>query len=160
MGLTETLLSGWRGTAFKEWTVLAKLTAGSGLPETPVYFTAQPDTGVTGSIRPNATGAPLYHGTAGYFLNPAAYTTPAAGEWGDARRDSIIGPDEFTLDGALARTFRLKGTRNLDVRMDATNPLNHATYTTWNTTVNGTTFGLPAAVNPMRSLQITGRLRF
>ncbi|HEX4065445.1 MAG TPA: carboxypeptidase-like regulatory domain-containing protein [Acidobacteriaceae bacterium] len=160
MGLTETLLNGWRGTAFKEWTVLAKLTAGSGLPETPVYFTAQPGTGVTGSIRPTATGAPLYHGTAGYFLNPAAYTAPAAGEWGDARRDSIIGPEEFTLDGALARTFRLKSTRSLDVRMDATNPLNHATYTTWNTTVNGTTFGLPAGVNPMRSLQITGRLRF
>ncbi len=160
MGLAETLLSGWRGTVFKEWTVLAKLTAGSGLPETPVYFTAQPGTGVTGSIRPDVTGAPLYHGPAGYFLNPAAYAAPAAGQWGNARRDSIVGPDEFTLDGAMARTFRLKGTRSLDVRIDATNLLNHATYTTWNTTVNGTTFGLPAAVNPMRSLQITGRLRF
>jgi hypothetical protein len=26
--------------------------------------------------------------------------------------------------------------------------------------VNSTTFGLPASANPMRSLQITGRLRF
>jgi len=89
MGLTETLLNGWRGTVFKEWTVLAKLTAGSGLPETPVYF--------TGSIRPDVTGAPLDKGPAGYFLNPAAYAAAATGQWGDARRDSIIGPDEFTL---------------------------------------------------------------
>jgi hypothetical protein len=160
MGLTETLLSGWRGTLFKEWTVLTKLTAGSGFPETPTFLTAVPGTGVTGSIRPDVTSAPLYAGTEGRFLNAAAYTAPAGGQWGDARRDSIIGPDEFTLDGALARTFRLKGTRSLDVRMDATNPLNHATYTSWNATVNSTTFGLPAGANPMRSLQLTGRLRF
>ncbi|MGB6133956.1 MAG: TonB-dependent receptor [Acidobacteriaceae bacterium] len=160
MGLTETLLSGWRGTLFKEWTVMTKMTAGSGLPETPELLTAIPGTGVTGPLRPNVTGAPLYKGPAGYFLNAAAYAAPAAGEWGDARRDSIVGPDEFTLDAALARTFRLRSTRNLDVRIDATNPLNHASYTDWNTVVNGTTFGLPAAVNPMRSLQVTGRLRF
>ncbi|MGA8159396.1 MAG: carboxypeptidase regulatory-like domain-containing protein [Acidobacteriaceae bacterium] len=160
MGLTETLLSGWGGTLFKEWTVMTKMTAGSGLPETPELLTAIPGTGVTGPLRPNVTGAALYTGPAGYFLNAAAYAAPAAGEWGDARRDSIIGPDDFTLDGALARTFRLRGTRSLDVRVDATNPLNHATYTTWNTVVNSTTFGLPAAVNPMRSLQVTGRLRF
>jgi trimeric autotransporter adhesin len=160
MGLTETLLSGWRGTVFKEWTVLTRVTTGSGLPETPTFLAAAPGTGVTGTIRPDVTGAPLHTGPAGYFLNAAAYTAPAAGEWGDARRDSVIGPDVFTLDAALARTFQLKAARSFDVRVDATNPLNHATYTTWNTIVNSTTFGLPAAVNPMRSLQVTGRLRF
>lgn len=160
MGLTETLLSGWRGRYFKEWTVLMKLTAGSGLPETPNFLAAVPGTGVTGSIRPDVTGAPLNQGSAGRFLNPAAFTAPPSGQWGDARRDSIIGPDVFTFDSSMARTFRLKGTQSLDVRVDATNPLNHATWTTWNATVNSTTFGLPAGVNPMRSLQVTGRLRF
>lgn len=160
MGLTETLLNGWKGRFFKEWTVMTKLTAGSGLPETPNLVAAIPGTGVTGPLRPNVTGAPLYTGPSGYFLNAAAFAAPAAGEWGDARRDSIIGPDVFSLDGAMARTFRLRGTKSLDVRVDATNPLNHATYTTWNATVNSVTFGLPAAVNPMRSLQVTGRLRF
>lgn len=160
MGLTETLLSGWKGTALKEWTVLAKLTAGSGLPETPNIVTALPGTGQTGTLRPDVTGAPLYHAPSGHFLNVAAFTPPPPGQWGDARRDSIIGPDEFTFDGALARTFRLKSTRSLDVRVDATNPLNHASWTAWNTTVNSVTFGLPAAANPMRSLQVTGRLRF
>lgn len=160
MGLTETLLSGWRGTAFKEWTIVTKLTAGSGFPETPIFLAAVPGTGVTGPIRPDLTGAQLYAGTAGRSLNPGAYAAPAAGQWGDARRNSIIGPDAFHLDGALARTFRLKGTRALDVRVDATNPLNHATYSTWNTVVNSPIFGLPTAANPMRSLQLTGRLRF
>jgi trimeric autotransporter adhesin len=160
MGLTETLLSGWRGKWFKEWTVMAKTTAGSGLPETPTFLAAAPGTGVTGTIRPDVTGAPLYTGPSGHFLNTAAYSAPPAGEWGDARRDSIVGPDVFTFDSSLARTFRLKSTRSLDVRVDATNPLNHITYTSWNSTVNSTTFGLPAAANAMRSLQVTGRLRF
>lgn len=160
MGLTETLLNGWRGTLFKEWTVMTKMSAGSGLPATPTYLDAVPETGVTGPIRPNVTGAPLYTAQAGRFLNAAAYAAPTAGQWGNARRDSIIGPDVFTLDGALARTFRLRGTTNLDVRVDATNPLNHVTYTTWNTVVNSRTFGLPAAANPMRSLQVTARMRF
>ena len=47
---------------------------------------------------------------------------------------------------------------NLDLRVDATNALNHVSYTTWNTTVNSTQFGLPAAANAMRSVQTTVRL--
>jgi hypothetical protein len=161
MGLGgETLLSGWRGTLFKEWTVMTQITAGSGLPENPILLADVTDTGYTNIIRPNPTGASLYSGPAGYYLNPAAFTTPPAGEWGTARRNSITGPDEFSLDSAMARTFRVRSKWNLDTRVEATNMLNHAAWTAWNTTVNNTLFGLPAAANPMRSLQLIGRLRF
>lgn len=159
-----TLLTGWRGRAFKEWTVLAQFSAGSGLPETPIYLAAVPGTGVTGTIRPNLTGAPIHVLSDGRFLNAAAYTAPAAGQWGNASRDSITGPGTFSLNGSLARTFRLKAPFNLDVKLDAQNLLNHAVYTGYNTTINSTgtntTFGLPTAVNGMRTVQITGRLRF
>jgi hypothetical protein len=60
----------------------------------------------------------------------------------------------------MARRLRLKSPFNLDIRFDATNMLNHAVYTGWNTVVNSTTFGLPAAASQMRSLQATARLRF
>jgi hypothetical protein len=155
-----TILSGWRGTLLKEWTVVSQISAGSGLPQTPVYLSAVPNTGVTGTIRPNLTGQPIYRASAGYFLNSAAFSAPASGEWGTARRDSITGPGQFSLDTSLARTFRLRDPLNLDIRLDATNLLNHAVFNAWNTTVNSTTFGLPATTNPMRSLQLTGRLRF
>jgi hypothetical protein len=156
----NTLLSGWRGRLLKEWTVTSLIAAGSGLPETPVYLAAVPGTGITGTIRPDLTGAPIYQATDGYHLNVAAYKAPTAGQWGAAGRNSITGPDEFSLDAALARTFQLRTTLNLDVRLDATNLLNHVSFTSWNSTVNSTTFGLPAAANDMRSLQITARLRF
>jgi hypothetical protein len=162
------LLNGWRGKVLRRWTVLGKIVAGSGLPETPVYLAAVPGTGVTGSIRPSLTGAPLYAAPAGLHLNPAAYMAPLAGAWGNAGRNSITGPDEFTFDASLQRSFRLKDRYNLDLRVDSTNLLNHVVFTSWNTTLNpglnsasnSPLFGLPAAANAMRSLQTTLRLRF
>jgi hypothetical protein len=167
-----TLLSGWRGRAFKEWTVTGQIAAGSGLPETPVYLAAVPGTGVTGSIRPDRTSEPIHIATGGRFLNPAAYAAPQPGQWGDAGRDSITGPGEFTFNASLARTFRVGKSYNLDIRVDTTNLLNHAVFTSWNAILNPATgaasnpalssplFGTPAAANAMRSLQTTMRLRF
>jgi hypothetical protein len=156
----DTLLSGWRGRLLKEWTVTSLISAGSGLPETPVFLAAVPGTGITGTIRPDLTGAPIYQASDGYHLNVAAYAAPVAGQWGAAGRNSITGPNQFSLDAALDRTFQLRTTLNLDIRLDATNLLNHVSFTSWNSTVNSTTFGLPAAANDMRSLQVTARLRF
>jgi len=170
-----TLLGGWRGRALKEWTVLGQIVAGSGLPETPSYLAAVSGTGVTGPIRPDRTTAPIYGGVLGHFLNPAAYAAPQSGQWGDAGRDSIIGPGQFTFNASLARTLRLTKRYNLDVRVQATNLLNHVVFTSWNTSLNPISnqttssvftptlnplFGLPASTNAMRSLQTTARLRF
>jgi hypothetical protein len=154
------LMTGWRGRLFKEWTAVTQITFGTGMPETPTYLAAVPGTGFTGTIRPNVTGASIYAGAAGLHLNEAAYAAPTAGEWGTAGRDSITGPGQFSLDSSLERTFRTSTRFNLIARIDATNTLNHAVFSGWMTTVNSTQFGLPAAANPMRSLQTTIRLRF
>ena len=166
------LLGGWRGKLLKRWTITGQITAASGLPESPVYLAAVTGTGVTGPIRPSLTGSPLYAAPAGLHLNPGAYKAPLTGEWGDAGRNSITGPGQFVFNGQLQRSFRLKDRYNLDVRADSTNLLNHVVFTSWNTTLNPASnagsnpaltsplFGLPAAANAMRSLQITMRLRF
>ena len=155
-----TLLSGWRGALYKQWTVTSQISAGSGLPLTPVYLAAVNGTGITGSIRPDYTGAALYSAPSGLFLNPAAYAVPAPGQWGDAGRDSITGPSQFSLNASLGRTFRISDRFNLDLRVDSTNALNHVVYSSWNTTVTSAQFGLPTSANAMRSLQTTLRLRF
>jgi len=154
-----TLLSGWRGALLKEWTFATLTGAGSGLPQTPIYLSPVQGTGVTGTIRPEYTGAPLYSAPAGRFLNPDAYVTPLPGQWGNAGRDSITGPAQFTVNASLGRTFRVSDRLNLDLRLDATNALNHVTFTTWNTVVN-TQFGLPTGTNDMRSIVTNLRLRF
>lgn len=156
----HSMMSGWRGAAYKEWTVQGTLTYGSGLPETPLYAVPLPGTGYTGNLRPSVTGASVTAAPTGYFLNPAAYTKPALGQFGDAGRNSITGPNAFGLNASAARTFRLSQRFNLDARVDATNVLNHVTYSAWNTVYQSTQFGLPTATSPMRSLQTTVRLRF
>jgi hypothetical protein len=158
------LMSGWRGMLLKKWAVTSLVTAGSGLPQTPVFLAAVAGTGVTGSIRPKLTGAPIYAAPAGFHLNAAAYAPPLAGQWGDAGRNSIRGPSQFTFNASLQRSFRLKDRYNLDLRVDSTNLLNHVVFTNWNATLNPSLsnplFGLPTAANAMRSLQTTLRLRF
>jgi trimeric autotransporter adhesin len=161
MGLRGgTLLTGWKGALLKEWTFASDITAGSGLPLTPVYLASVQGTGVTGSIRPNYTGAPLYNAPAGLHLNPAAYSIPLPGQWGNAGRNTIIGPSQFLLNASLGRTFRLNDRFNLDLRFDSTNALNRVNFAAWNTTIGSPTFGLPSSANAMRSVETVARLRF
>ena len=155
-----TLVNGWKGALFKEWTAASQITAATGMPLTPVDFVAVTGTGVTGTIRPEYTGAPLYNAPAGLFLNPAAYAAPPPGEWGNAGRNSITGPSQFTLSGSFGRVFQVTERFGLEFRVDATNALNHVTFPSWNTTANSSQFGLPNPANAMRSLQTTLRLRF
>ena len=160
MGMSGgTLLSGWRGRLYKEWTVQTQITAGTGLPQTPIDSSVVV-AGYSAFVRPNVTGAPLYAAPPGLFLNPAAYAPPAPGQWGDARRDGITGPNQFSLNAAMVRTFRLDSKINLDVQIAAANALNHVSYTAWVPNINSTQFGLPAAANSMRSIQTSLRLRF
>jgi hypothetical protein len=155
-----TLVDGLKGRLFKDWTFTAELTTGSGLPLTPVYPTFVPGTGVIGAIRAATTGASVDVVPEGYYLNPAAYAPPAAGEWGSAGRNSVVGPAQFLLDASIARTFRWGDRLNLDWRIDATNVLNRVTYASVNTLVTSPQFGLPDRPNAMRQLRSSLRLRF
>ena len=153
-------MSGWRGALFKDWTVTGQLTAGTGQPLSPVYFAPVRGTGITGVLRPQYTGAPLYSAPPGLYLNPAAYAAPPAGQWGNAGRNTITGPAQFALNASMMRTFRLSDRFSADLRMDAANVLNHVVYTSWNTTFSSAQFGLPTGANAMRTLQTNLRVRF
>jgi hypothetical protein len=143
-----TLLTGWKGALFKEWTFSSQIAAGSGQPETPVYLAAVQGTGVTGTIRPDYIG--------GFSRSLSSYEAPLPGKWGSAGRDSITGPAQFSLNASVGRTFRVSDRLNLDLRVDAADALNHVAFTSWNTIVNSTQFGSPAAANAMRSMHGMG----
>ena len=155
-----TLMGGWKGALSKDWTFTTQINAGSGLPLTPVYLSAVSGTGVTGSIRPDYTGAGIYDAPQGLHLNPAAVAPPQPGQWGNAGRNSITGPSQFGLSASLSRSFRLGDRWNADLRIDALNALNHVTYPSWVTAITSAQFGLPVAANAMRRVQTTFRLRF
>lgn len=154
------LMSGWRGTMLKDWTITTQFTAGSGLPETPQYSVAVAGTGVTGSIRPNYTGLSLYDAPPGLSLNPAAFTAPSPGHWGNAGRNSITGPGQLSLNASAGRTFRLTDRFSADLRIDASNMLNHPVFGSWNASITSSQFGLPVNPGAMRLLQTNLRVRF
>jgi trimeric autotransporter adhesin len=154
-----TLMGGWRGRLLKDWTIVGTSVIGTGLPQSPLYLAAVPDTGYF-TIRPDLTGAPIGLSNGNQHLNPAAYSAPVSGQWGLAGRNSITGPTQFTLDTSLNRTFRPSGKFFLDAKVAATNMLNHPVFTQWNATVNSAQFGFPISTNAMRSLETSLRLRF
>jgi hypothetical protein len=155
-----TLTKGWRAVLLKEWTFSGQINSASGYPLTPVYPSAVLGTGFTGPLRPDYTGTDIKTAPPGLHLNPAAFTAPETGRWGNAGRNSIPGPSQFGLNASLSRTFRTSDRTSLDLNVEANNALNHVTFPSWNTTVGSTQFGVPIAANPMRSVQTTLRWRF
>jgi hypothetical protein len=162
MGLGgHTLLSGWRGVVYKEWSFIATVSAASGTPETPTYAATVPGTAFSNIFRPDYTGKSLSSSSPGF--NPLAFTVPAAGSFGNARRDSIPGPDQFGLSATMRRDFRLHDRYTLGAEIDANNVLNHVVYTSWYNSISPSNpnplFGTPSNTNSMRSITITLRLR-
>jgi hypothetical protein len=146
--------------ALRNWLFTSQLSVGSGLPLTPLYLTSLAGTGITGMLRGSYTGAPTGDAPPGYYVNPAAFAAPAAGEWGNAGRNSITGPEQFSLNAGITRTFLLSNRWSMDWRIDATNALNRVTYSGLNTVVGSPQFGLPNRANPMRKLLSSFRVRF
>jgi trimeric autotransporter adhesin len=160
MGLRGALANNWKGKALRDWTVSTQVNTGTGLPLSPVYLAASAGSGVTGTIRPDVTGADVYAAPSGLNLNPAAFRAPQPGQWGNALRNSITGPSQFSMNAAMNRSFQLRDRISLDFRLDVTNVLNTPVFPSWNTTINSAQFGLPGAANAMRSVQTGVRARF
>jgi hypothetical protein len=157
-----TLMDGMKGTLFKDWTFTSQITAGSGTPVTPTFFSPVGATGIIGATRPSLTGVSPDTAEEGRYANPAAFAAPAAGEWGNAPRNFITGPSQFSMNASVARTFRVGERVNMDFRIDATNVLNRVTYNGIYTQFsnNSDLFGFPSRTNDMRRLRTSVRFRF
>jgi hypothetical protein len=153
------LTRGLKGSIFRGWTIMTTMAVASGAPLTPTVLNrALGGTGITGPLRAYYTGAPVFLDDG--VLSPAAFIAPAPGTYGNAGRNIITGPNMFSLNASANRTIRLGERRNMDLRVDARNVLNHAYFNSWNTTVGSTQYGLLQSPGAMRSLTVTMRLRF
>ncbi len=149
---------------FGDWQWSGDWTIASGFPFTPRILGSFTDvnSGVNGTLRANVTGEPvsLPNPSIAEWFNTEAFVAPPPGQYGDARRNSIIGPGEVVFDMAMTKVFPLKESRMFEVRMSATNVFNHPVYTSIDTVVNSPTFGRVTAVGAMRSVLMTVRFRF
>ena len=153
---------GWKTKAFSGWTLSSTFTYHTGNPLTATipYINGSGRSAVVGQLRAEATGLSMA-GTEGAYFNLNAFTLPAAGEYGDAGRNTITGPGLYSLNGALNRAWRFGDTRRqLQLRLSANNAFNHVQITGFGTQVNAATYGLATAASGTRTVQLMLRLNF
>lgn len=153
---------GRAGRLLRNWSLTGSITAESGTPLTARVLdndTQLAQTNGVGSERADATGLPVTSGTG--LFNVAAFTVPPPGQFGNAGRNTIPGPDLVTVNATFGRSFQFGDTRRrLEFRAEANNILNQVNFTNVATVVGASNYGLPTAAAAMRSLDIVMRFRF
>jgi hypothetical protein len=154
--------STWTARLLKDWSLSGSVVAETGLPLTATVLGNLADTAGTGTIgsgRANATGADL-SASQGFF-NLGAFTPPPPGQFGNAGRNTIPGPGSFSVNMSFSRSFKLgEGRKRLEFRAEANNLFNQVNFTSYNTVVNSTNYGLVTAAGNMRTLDAVVRFRF
>ena len=95
-----------------------------------------------------------------HAFNTAAFSIPPPGTFGNAGRNTIVGPGSSNVSLALLRSVTLGRTRSLSFQIQANNIFNTVQFATIDTVVNSPTFGEVTATRPMRRVQLVIRLRF
>lgn len=156
-------MNGWKGKLLRDWTVMNILMIRSGTPLTATASGTRSitgGTGVSGSVRADATGLPVEATSTSPYFNTAAFAQPVSGFWGSAGRNTIPGPTTFSLNASLGRSFPVGERRNIELRMEANNVLNRVTITGFGTAVGSSTFGVASSAAAMRMMTASLRFRF
>jgi hypothetical protein len=155
-GKAQEILGGWQWSG--DWTIA------SGLPFTPrvIGSYSNVNSGVNGTLRADVTGEPvsISNPSVSEWFNTAAFVVPPAGQYGNARRNSVTGPGEVLFDMAMTKLIPLKESRTVELRFAASNVFNHPIYSSIDTVVNSPTFGQVISVASMRTVLMTARFRF
>jgi len=142
--LADTIAGGWQ--------VSGTLYAATGQPFT--VFGTQNTYQLAGSPFPNriagvstkpehqtthcAAGSGAQSGCLNEWYNPAAFSRPANGTFGNVRRNSLYGPGISQVNLSAGKTFSLPlEAIKLAFRADATNALNHANFSAPSGTLSG-----------------------
>jgi hypothetical protein len=95
------------------------------------------------------------------WLNPAAFSDPAANTFGNCPRDSFVGPGFKNVDAQLSKSFPIHENLSLDFRAEAFNLLNHPNFSLPNSSeATPALFGkITGALSP-RILQFAAKILF
>lgn len=95
------------------------------------------------------------------WLNPAAFAAPAAGTYGTMPLDAFKGPGRWNIDSNLSRNFRLTGSKQLQLRIEAFNLLNHENPSNPVTNLSSANFGQVTSLSQApRIIQLATKLSF
>jgi hypothetical protein len=150
-GPTDWFLGGWQtnGLLFTQ----------SGLYFSPVLGTSTTNTG-TGS-RPNITGKVTYPKTLTNWFSASAFSSPAQYTYGNAGRNSLIGPGRTNVDMSIFKSFPVHEQMYFQFRFEAFNVFNHPQFGYPNPTVGTAQVGsITSIVGNPRNLQASLQFQF
>jgi hypothetical protein len=154
------------------WQVASSLVIQSGQPFTPTMSNGTNSYSLAGNNfawYPNITGTPQLAGRSIHqWFNEAAFAVPASGTFGNERRNQLTGPGLNTVNFSLGKTFAIWEQVHLQIRADANNAFNHASFglPSGSLSVNGSggiatgTSTITSTTVPGRTVQLSGRLTF
>jgi hypothetical protein len=163
-------LTGVAGHALGGWQMNGSVSWQTGLP-----FTVTDQTAVSGiiGVGGNAERPMLLRddirvsnptvGSAGQFLDPAAFALPATGALGNAPRNIGFGPNQSVVNLSLFKSFRLTESMNLQFRTETFNLANHPIFDRPQSNFGNPNFGKVTAVAPgysPRQIQFALKLIF
>jgi hypothetical protein len=102
------------------------------------------------------------------WINPAAFSIPANGTWGNAGKNIVQGPGLFQIDAALSRSIKITERTSAMLRMEVFNLFNHPDLGNPNTNFSSPLFGqitsvantTPIGTGSARSIQLAARFTF
>jgi hypothetical protein len=147
------------------WQVGGIWTVQSGFPITPTVGGADRSGNGAGFDRPNATGVSPYLSspTPARWWTPASLTANVPGTFGNAGRNSLIGPGYFTVDASAHKEFHMpyRESHMLQFRMEAFNVLNHPVWGIPNANILSSGFGtITGTAISMRQMQLALKYSF
>jgi Carboxypeptidase regulatory-like domain/TonB dependent receptor len=130
------------GPVLRRWQLSGTVTLQDGTPEDPYYFAVDYANSGTPN-RPNivpgqSVALPRDQRTIEHWFNTAAFSAPAPFTFGNAGRDTIIGPGINIFDLAIDRRFRILEGHTLEFRAESFNVFNHPN---WGIPLNNPDFG-------------------
>jgi len=150
-GLTKTVLGGW--------TLSGIVTAESGLAYTETAPNSSLGMGGNVTNRPDLNGTISYPQTLTEWFNPAAFTAPAAGVFGNEAKGALRGPGRDNWDVSLFKDFAFNERAGLQLRFESFNTFNHTQWNGLNTSFGSGAGAITSAFDP-RVLQLGAKIHF
>ncbi|HEY2019492.1 MAG TPA: TonB-dependent receptor [Bryobacteraceae bacterium] len=153
--LAEAVVGGWQAGSIVTWR--------SGFPINPSDGVNRANTNINVD-RPDATGVSqeLPGRSTAQWFNTAAFALQPLYTFGNAARNSIVGPPGFYLDFSAHKEFRIRKEGDiLQFRWEAFNALNHPVWGFPNTTLTSPQFGRITSISgSMRQMQFALKYTF
>jgi hypothetical protein len=154
-------IEAWVRRVLSDWSLSAIISSRTGDYINPVSGADNSRTGV-GLDRPNfVKPSRLSTRTITKWFDTTAFTANPLGTFGNAQRNSILGPAYVDLDLGFGRSFKFTESRDFQFRAESFNVLNHTNFLDPGSNLSAaSSYGRVTSSNDPRIIQLSAKIHF